>query len=95
MPRRTDRLKPMDHEIRQLEALKTLSPTATPSPWQPFSDALIDVAIFALKAARTLEAGKRPGRWRLIHLVKLVTRLPDLIPPAAPGETSTDDEPGE
>lgn len=86
MPKRTDRTRAMDHELRQLEMLKTLEPNGTPARWRAFSDGLVDVALEALRVARELEAGRKPDRWQVAHLVSLVRRLPDVAPKRAPDE---------
>jgi hypothetical protein len=94
MPKRTDRTKPMDHEMRQIEALKDLEPIATPPKWKPFSDALIDLAVAALSAARVLEDGRRPGDRRMAALIKQAEALPGMMPPRkrTGGDDSGEDE---
>jgi len=84
MPRRDSRVRAIDHHLQQLERLKTLQPNATPERWRAFSDSLVDVAIEALRLARTLEAGRRPDRYQVLHLMTLVQHLPDAVPPRPP-----------
>ena len=91
MPKRTDRTRVMDHEMHQLETLKTLEPNTTPARWRPFSDALVDVAIEALRIARELEAGRKLDRYQIQHLVSLVRQLPDAAPRKSPDETSDEE----
>jgi len=81
----------MDHELHQLETLKTLEPNTTPVRWRPFSDALVDVAVEALRIARELEAGRKLDRYQIQHLVSLVRRLPDATPRKSLDETSDEE----
>ena len=79
MPKRTNRLGPIDHERRQLASLKTLDPIATPDDLRPLSDALIDLAITALDEVYRLEEG-RPFNARRIELIyHLTSDLPNVL----------------
>ena len=55
MAKRKNRLKPINHEIRQLEMLKTQTPNETPFDLRPISDTLIDIAITCLQGVYILE----------------------------------------
>lgn len=92
MAKRKNRLPALDHEMRQLEKLKTLEPIATSERWRAFSDQLFDIALAALGTARVLESGKRPGWRRLRELVELVNGLPDLAPRKSDGEGENGEE---
>jgi hypothetical protein len=76
MVKRTDRLKPIQHNIGQLENLKTLDPIATPDNVKPMSDALVDIAIEALMEVYHLEDGKKPNH---DHLREIITKVNALI----------------
>ena len=52
MAKRQNRLAPIQHEIRQLIALKSLEPNATPADARLLSERLIDVAVAAQIAKR-------------------------------------------
>lgn len=80
MPKRTDRLKPMEHEMRQLETLKTLKPNVTPPEYQPLSDALLDAAIAAVEAAHALESDKQPDLEKIEMLKALANNVTVFIP---------------
>jgi hypothetical protein len=81
MPKRKNRVKPLTHEMNQLENLKTLEPITTPDEWRSFSESLLDIAIAAIDLARRLEAGRLPSHQRMKAMVLLVNELPDLAPP--------------
>jgi hypothetical protein len=75
MAKRPDRLKPIHHNIGQIENLKTLEPIATPAEVKPLSDALVDLAIAALEEVAWLEEGNPPSSDRLQELVKKAESL--------------------
>lgn len=77
MAKRKSRVKPIDHERRQLENLKILTPSTTPERHHALSDSLVDVAIVALEIVRALEVGAVPDFERLYDLVD---GLEDTIP---------------
>lgn len=79
MPKRKDRIKPIQHEMRQIENLKELEPNATPPDNQALSDALIDIAVAALHEVEQLESGENVNLVRLGHLADLVAKLPTLV----------------
>lgn len=79
MAKRENRLRPIDHERRQIEALKTLTPNATPPTVQALSDTLIDIACAALDEVYRLEASHAPQLMRLQQLVALVDSLPEKV----------------
>jgi hypothetical protein len=78
MSKRENRLKPIEHEMRQITNLKALTPNATPMEALLLSDALVDIAIAALEEVHALESGQRPELKRLRRLVELVDSLPTL-----------------
>lgn len=69
MTKRKDRIRPIEHEMRQLENLKTLPPNMTPVKYKALSEALIDVAKAALDIVRALEARESADFDRLYDLV--------------------------
>jgi hypothetical protein len=71
--KRKNRLKPLEHEGRQLENLKTLEPNTTPPALRPLSAALVDLA--ALGEVEALETGKPPALDRLQHEYERVRRM--------------------
>jgi len=75
MAKRENRVKPMEHEARQLEMLKTLDPITTPEHLRPLSNALLDIAITAIHEASALEAGEALSSQRLQTLQQMVTNL--------------------
>lgn len=79
MPKRENRLRPIQHEINQLENLKTLEPNATATGARTFSDALIDIAIDALQEVYRLEEGQAISMGRLKSLSQRVADLPMII----------------
>ncbi len=79
MAKRQNRLKPLEHEQKQLENLKALEPNTTPEEAHLFSRTLIDVAIAALEEVAALEAGEPPELKRLQRLYDLVEALPKLL----------------
>ena len=79
MVKREDRLRPLDHELRQVEGLKALEPNATPVKYAQLSDALVDVAIAALGLVRALEAGESKAL-DFGRLYDLVDSLEDTLP---------------
>jgi len=79
MPKRESRLRPIEHELRQLENLKTLTPNATSEDALPLSNTLVDIARAALEEVHALESGQRPELKRLGRLVELVDSLPGLM----------------
>lgn len=74
MAKRQNRIAPIQHEIRQLIALKTLEPNTTLPDLRMLSDRLIDVAAAALVEVAALENGELPDVERLNHLLGLVER---------------------
>jgi hypothetical protein len=59
MAKRENRVRPIDHEKRQLEKLKALKPNTTPHRYRALSEALVDVAIVALDIVAALEMGDK------------------------------------
>ncbi|MBN1287812.1 MAG: hypothetical protein JXB47_20605 [Anaerolineae bacterium] len=72
MAKRQNRLRPIDHEIRQLESLKTLEPITTPDEYLVLSEELIDIAVAALREVYALEEGEHPDPARLDDLYQRV-----------------------
>lgn len=58
MAKRTNRIKSIEHEMRQLENLKSLEPNSTPVKYNKLSNALIDVAVAALDLVSALEVSE-------------------------------------
>ena len=58
MAKRTNRVRPIEHEIRQIENLKSLEPNTTPVKYSALSSRMIDIAIAGLDAVRALEIGQ-------------------------------------
>ncbi len=77
MAKRNNRLKSIQHEIRQLQMLKELEPNATPDSLRPLSDALIEIAQEALQEVCQLEEGESPQLIRLSRMLELVDSLAD------------------
>ena len=69
MVKRPNRLPPIEHERRQLEALKGMEPNTTPVQYHALSNGLVDVAISALDIVVALEASGKPNFGRLYDLV--------------------------
>lgn len=80
MAKRKNRVKAMQHHHDMIETIKTLEPNTTPERWQPFSDALLDVAKQALDIARRLEARGAVGRRPAEELFEQVQALLSLVP---------------
>jgi hypothetical protein len=78
MAKRVNRLKPIEHEGRQLENLKTLQPNATPAKYRALSDALVDVAISALEIVYALESANK-GALDFERFYELVDSLEDTL----------------
>lgn len=76
MPKRKNRLKPIQHEINQLDNLKSLEPIATAPEALALSDALIDIAVDALREVYKLEEGQEISMLRLKSLSQRVGDLP-------------------
>ena len=57
MAKRSNRVRPIKHEIRQIENIKALEPNTTPVKYSALSSRMIDIAIAALDAVRALEIG--------------------------------------
>lgn len=74
MAKRQNRLAPIQHEIRQLIALKSLEPNATPADARLLSERLIDVAVAALIEVEALENGEPVAVGRLSSLLQLTER---------------------
>ncbi len=74
MAKRQNRLAPIQHEIRQLIALKSLEPNATPPKARLLSERLIDVAVAALMEVAALENGEPVQAGRLNNLLQLTER---------------------
>ncbi len=66
---RQNRLPPIEHEQRQVEALKGMTPNTTPEHYRALSDGLADVSITALDLIAALETNRRPDFERLYSLV--------------------------
>lgn len=79
MPKRENRLRAIDHERRQLDMLKTLTPNATPPQLRALSNRLIDLAMAALEEVYALEDGQPAQTERLGRLIALAERLPQAI----------------
>lgn len=75
MAKRENRVKPLEHEARQLENLKYLDPITTPEHLRPLSNALLDVAIAAIHEVSALEAGEALNSQRLQSLQQMVNNL--------------------
>ena len=75
MAKRENRVKPLEHEARQLENLKYLDPITTPEHLRPLSNALLDVAIAAIREVSALEAGEALNSQRLQSLQQMVNNL--------------------
>jgi hypothetical protein len=73
--KRENRIRPIEHEQRQLENLKTLTPNGTLPEWREMSDSLIILALVALDEVASLEGGSEPNWNRLRLLVKLAEDL--------------------
>lgn len=78
MAKRENRLKPIEHERRQIENLKTLEPIATPPELRPLSDGLIDLVLAALDGVSVLESGHQITKSDLQQLVNLLEDLQKL-----------------
>jgi hypothetical protein len=78
MAKRENRLKPIEHERRQIENLKSLEPIATPPDLKPLSDGLIDLALATLEDVYALEAGQVVKKAHLQRLAEMVGQLQDL-----------------
>jgi hypothetical protein len=78
MAKRENRLKPIEHERRQIENLKILEPSATPPNLKPLSDGLIDLAIAVLEDVYALEAGQVLKKVHLQRLAEMVSQLQNL-----------------
>lgn len=76
MAKRKNRLKPIDHEIKQLDMLRELEPNATPSEYRALSDQLIQLAQLALHEVHSLEDGNAPEAKRIQVLKRLIQELP-------------------
>lgn len=79
MAKRKNRLRPIEHERRQVELLKTLEPIETPAHYKPLSDALVDLVTVALEEVYDLEAGKEPNPDRYQQMQDLLEQLPNLL----------------
>lgn len=79
MAKRESRLKTINHEIKQLEMLRNLTPNTTPPDALPLSNALIEVAQEALNEVGRLENGQPPKLIRLGKLMSLIHSLPDTV----------------
>jgi hypothetical protein len=75
MPKRENRLAPIQHEARQIANLKTLQPNNTLPEAQPYSDTLLDLAVAALEEVAALESGEPVEFKRLSRLMSLVNQL--------------------
>jgi hypothetical protein len=75
LAKRENRVKPLEHETRQLENLKSLEPITTPLALRPLSDALIDLAIAALGEVSALESGEEASAERLQKLQQMANNL--------------------
>lgn len=80
MAKRENRLKPIEHERRQIENLKTLDPIATPPAMRPLSDGLIDLVLAVLDGVSVLESGHKITQSDLQQLANLVEDLKKLAP---------------
>ncbi len=79
MAKRKSRINAINHELRQLEKLKTLEPNTTKPEALQLSDVLVDIALEALNEVHILETGESPELKRLSGLVELVDSLPELV----------------
>lgn len=77
MAKRNNRLKSIQHEIRQLDMLKELEPNTTPTHLRPYSEALVEIAQEALNEVARVEDGDMPQLKRLSRLFELVNSLAD------------------
>jgi len=80
MPKRTNRLGPIEHERRQIEALKRLEPIETGVKYMPLSDALIDLCLAALDEVAALERREAPDVERLRQIVDRSAALLQQLP---------------
>ncbi|MBI5930126.1 MAG: hypothetical protein HY862_12515 [Chloroflexi bacterium] len=78
MAKRENRLKPIEHERRQIENLKTLEPIATPPDLKSLSDGLIDLALAALDGVSVLESGHIIKKADLQQFADMVVHLQSL-----------------
>lgn len=78
MAKRENRLKPIDHERRQIESFKILEPNTTPPNLRPLSNGLIDLATAALDGVYALESGQPITKADLQQLIDLVEQLKKL-----------------
>ena len=82
MAKRENRLKPIEHERRQIENLKTLDPITTPPEMRPLSDGLIDLVLAVLDGVAVLESGQKITKSDLQQLANLIEGLKNLAPEA-------------
>jgi hypothetical protein len=79
LAKRQNRIKPIEHEQRQLENLKALEPNATPPEHRALSEALIDLTLVALDELAALENGDAPNQDRLGLIAALANDLPNTL----------------
>lgn len=86
---RENQLPALEHEQRQLEALKRIIPNTTPEHYRALSDGLADVSITALDLIAALEANRRPDFGRLYSLVDSLANLVSASDNTEPDEQGT------
>jgi hypothetical protein len=59
MAKREKRLKPIEHERRQLDNLKLLEPSSTPARYRALSGTMVYIAVAGLDILRALETGNK------------------------------------
>lgn len=79
MAKRQNRLKSIEHQIQQIQMLKSLEPNITPESYREMSDILMDVAVEALNVAYALENGENPPSNHLQQLLELANGLPNQV----------------
>lgn len=81
MAKRENRLKPIEHERRQIENLKALEPIATPPELRPLSDGLIDLVLALLDGVSVLESGHQITKTDLQQLSNQLEELQKMAQP--------------
>ena len=76
MAKRPNRLPVIEHEQRQIELLKKMTPNETPESYRVLSNGLADVSIAALELMAALEGSRRPN---FEVLYDMVDGLVDLV----------------
>ena len=75
MPKRENRIKPIEHQINQIEMLKTLEPNATPEKWIRVSLELLNLCQTTLQEVADLESGLTPNETRLTGVQNRLKKL--------------------